>query len=113
MGNLILALDCALKAVKYLPRKLKNQLKEETLRIKNRINKEAQANSHFTGSLQKTIDRKKYQIANEEEEAFVDKITTFLDAEHLLTQNYGIPTKSRSMSDIQKTVDKARFDSEL
>jgi Fe2+ transport system protein B len=110
IDNLTLALDCALKSIKYLPRKLKNQIREEYERIQNRIKNEAQSSGYFSNTINKEIEKAMKRIALEEENNFVNKITTLLDQEHLLTQSYGIPTRSRSMGDIQKTVDQARYD---
>jgi hypothetical protein len=110
IGNLPLALDCALKTVKYLPRKLKNQIIEEKKKIQKRIATEAKSTEYFCNTSKRDVEAKMRKIALDEEETFVDKITTLLDQEHLLTQNYGIPTKARGMGDIQRTVDTARHE---
>ena len=112
LNNLPLALDTALKAIKYLPRKLKKQIDPEKTRIQKRITSEAQTEGYFENTNIRAINHILRQISREEEEAFVDKITTLLDAEHLLTQSYGVPTRARGMNDIQHTVDKARYDEE-
>jgi hypothetical protein len=110
-GNLTEALECAIQSTKYLPRKLKKQIDEEQKRITKRLRTEAHSNEWFGNMRKKETAAIFQQIAEEEEEGFVDRITTLLDQEHLLTQSYGIPTKARSMGDIQKTVDTARYNS--
>jgi glutathionyl-hydroquinone reductase len=85
-----LALSRALKLIPFLPRKLKKQLNPEKTRIST--------------ELQNGIkDIKK--IAEKELEPLVDKITDNLDEAHLLTQNYGIPTRKSSIENIGKALE--------
>lgn len=110
-NNYPLALDRALKLTKFLPRKLKKEIVEDVKRIRQRLITEAKIDGYFLDSMLKERNKIVYNIAYQEEDKFMDKMTSLLDQEHLLTQSYGIPTRARSMGDIQRTVDVARYQS--
>jgi len=80
------ALHIALLLVKYLPRKLKNQVQEETTRINKRVGSIG-TTGYYQNMMQRDLERKIYRIASEEEPILVDKLTSLLDQEHLLTQS--------------------------
>ena len=106
-----MALDLALKLTVFLPRKLKFKINIEKDRINKRINS-ITITSYHRNLIDRELQRVAKRVANEELEAFVDKITTLLDENRMLTQSFGLPTISHSMKDLQSTVDKARYDKE-
>ena len=109
--NYPLALHIAMNLTRYLPRKLKNQINPDVIRIRERQLRELRTSGYFQSSMNRQLHQKEHMIASQEEPVLIDKLTTLLDQEHLLTQSYGIPTRSKSMGDIQKTVDAARYES--
>lgn len=106
--NYPMALHTALNLAKYLPRKLKNQLQPDITEITEKL-ANIKVSEYNQNALRKAMDTQIYKISKEAEPKLIDKITTLLDQEHLLTQSYGIPTKSRSMKDFQMTVDEAQY----
>jgi hypothetical protein len=107
-NNINIALFRTLKLIPFLPRKIKNQLNPERIRIQKDLDAISQTNGFNFSNAQEKVMYKVKTISIKEFEPLIDKVTSLLDQEHLLTQNYGIPTKSRSMKDLQLTVDTAR-----
>ena len=56
--------------------------------------------SFFANINDKQAQRQIAKIAKEEEPEFINKITTWLDKVHLLTQSYGVPTRTGSLQKI-------------
>jgi hypothetical protein len=110
--NEALALRCALRLTKFLPRKLKNQLREETDKIKTELEIASKGIGYNFQTANRNINQSLAIVAHKYLENYVNKLTDLLDQEHMLTQSYGIPTRSRGMGDIQRTVDQARYNTE-
>lgn len=110
--NTIQALDRTLKLIPFLPRKLKKELKPEKEEIKKALKSAKETNGFNYQNAKETQWKNVKDVANAKFEPLIDKLTDLLDESHLLTQSYGIPTKTRGMGEIQKTVDTARYQAE-
>ena len=111
-GDYITALKRSLRLVVFLPNKLKKQLKEEKDNIQKTLDLSKNVTQHSFASTHRAMGISLNYTANKFLEGFVDKITSLMDKEHILTEGYGIPTISRSMHDFQMTVDKTRYQKE-
>lgn len=100
INNYPLAMERACRLIKYLPEKGKRELTEERERIEKRLKKEVHVTSFFANINNKQAQRQIAKIAKEEEPEFINKITTWLDKVHLLTQSYGVPTRTGSLQKI-------------
>lgn len=107
----IAALQCAIRLVLFLPRKLKKQLETQTTEIQKELDKASNGVGYNLIVANQRINNATSFVAHKHLAKYVNTITNLLDQEHMLTQSYGIPTRARSMGDIQKTVDIARYQS--
>lgn len=105
-------MEYALHFTTFLPRKIKKALSEEKQRITLKLTGNSKGRVHNFYELQKSRSKYAYMIAAQELEPYMDKMTTLLDENHLLTQQYGVPTKARSMKEFQMTVDHATYEAE-
>jgi hypothetical protein len=105
----ITALKRSLRIVTFLPNKLKIQLKEEKSNIQKALEKSRNVNQYTYASTRRAITNALNYTSEKFLDYWVDKITSLMDKEHILTEGYGIPTISHSMQDFQMTVDRARY----
>lgn len=98
-NNLSLALFRTLRLIPFLPRKLKNALKPDKDRIEDQLKNSANTGGHdFDNATEKAMYRIR-KVAQKEFEPLLDKLTSLLDESHLLTQSYGVPSRT---GDIRK-----------
>jgi len=106
------ALDYAIELTVFLPNKVKNELAKERAEILIKLSNNSPTHANTLYGMQRARDRNAYRIAAKELEPFVDKIIRLLDNNRLLTQQYGVPTRARSMKDFQMDIDVAKHRAE-
>lgn len=106
------ALLRSIRLVSFLPRKIKKQILPEKKRIELKLIQAQSIKGRDFNSTQMLLQQRVRQVAMEEVGNFVNLITEMLDQEGLLVMKHGVPTVARGMGDIQRTVDKARFEVE-
>jgi hypothetical protein len=106
------ALDYALELTNFLPNKIKKEIAESKALIVKKLAGNIPENANTLYALQRAKDQNAYRIARQELEPFVDKMISLLDSNRLLTQQYGVPTRARSMKDFQMDIDVAKHRAE-
>lgn len=104
------AINYAMNLTTFLPNKIKKELIAEKEKIHREMSVNLRFNSNDITAARKAHDRLVFQVAAKELEPFMDKVISLLDQNNLLTQQYGVPTRSRSMKDFQMTVDHAQYE---
>lgn len=97
-----LALERALKLVPFLPVKLKKEIAPEKERIRKLFQNSISGQDFNSVQLKSSLLR--HNTASQEVEPFIDKLTTLLDDNHLLTLSYGVPTRTGSIQKIGESV---------